>query len=171
MDTVSDMIDCATRSLKMVFDDGLDVPPVGGGTDKVRFLYGDGVPLSAWTAHSAGEGCDHPMLWVRLVQRFRSESFPTPSLSPAPCGAPRGVQIELGVARCDITDPEPSWTQLESMAEISLDDSWRIETALCATRNCAVKGNHASGGAMDAVLPVGPEGGVSAWVGSVWLQV
>lgn len=78
----------------------------------------------------------------------------------------RGVAVEVGVARCSDMSAKPKWSVLEREAEISLDDSWRIETALCIAATALKADDHAV--ATDTIAPLGPEGGLIAWTGMAY---
>ena len=62
----------------------------------------------------------------------------------------------------------PSWEDYATEAEISLDDSWRIELALCRAA-ALIRGIGYSAG-IGEVSPYGPEGGVVAWMGEAYVQ-
>jgi hypothetical protein len=159
-------------AMQQAFTGGSDNPPLGGGSEDVRLFAGDAIPLAAWDAHAEGCGCNVPFLWIRLARRYRSTSFPTPTVAPNPCGAPVVVALEVGVGRCAIVDPEPSWEQYEDEALVSFDDSWRIELALCqASSLIAADPDCATNTATDLVVPFGPEGGVIAWLGTLYVQL
>lgn len=169
-DPVDPVIDHVTAALAEAFDPDSVHPPIGGGSTDVRLLAGDAIPLAMWNAHADG-GCGEPFLWVRLARRYRSREFPDTAIAATPCGAPRAVQVEIGVGRCAVLDPEPSWEQYAAEAEVSLDDSWRVELALCRAA-ALITGDHTGGSAaIDDVIPFGPEGGVLAWSGNLYVQL
>lgn len=146
-------------------------PPDGGGSSEVRVFAGDAIPLSAWDAHAEGCGCGEPFLWVRLTRRYRSAQFPTPYVGPSPCGTPVVLAVEVGVGRCAVVGAQPSWDDYDREAEVSLDDSWRIELALCTAVKRVGKNGCGTQGAVDNVVPYGPEGGVIAWLGTAYVQI
>lgn len=170
VDPASEIVTVAMQVLREAYDpDGLcpPDPKYGGSTDVVRFFASDG-GLPYWDAN-----CKAPFLWVRVDRRYRSTpaGFPSATVADSPCGAGsiRVLAVEVGVARCSTADARPSWDKLATEAEIGLDDSWRIETALCGivarlrTTTRAV--------ATDTIAPVGPEGGVIAWTGMAYIQI
>lgn len=168
-DPASDIINVFLTTMRQAFDPASECPPDGGGSTAVRFFAGDG----ALPAGNPVEGCEEPFLWVRAAHRFRSRlgEFPAAYVGDAPCehtGVRRVLAVEVGVARCTTMDAEPDWDTLSSEAEVSLDDSWRIERVLCAAAKrlrspeCAV--------ATDTVAPAGPEGGIIAWTGMAYVQ-
>lgn len=168
-------VDCILNelisALREAFDPDSSLPPIGGGTTNVRLFAGDAVPLAAWDAHNADESCDHPFIWVRLVRRYRTQQFPAPYVGPAPCGMPSAVAIEVGVGRCAVVDAEPSWEQYANEAEISIDDSWRIDLALCRAMSKIEANECGLSTAIDSVVPYGPDGGVIAWIGTGYVQL
>lgn len=168
-DDASAIVDAYVRAMKLVFSPTSECPPVGGGSTDVRFFAGMAPPTDAWDAHSdGGEGCDNPFLWVRIMRRYRSLNFPTPTASVEACSAPRVLAIEIGVGRCAVTDAEPEWTQYAHEAEVSLDDSWRIEKALCVAAGILRGDNRPVG--IDTIEPYGPEGGIIGWTGAAYIQ-
>lgn len=168
-------VDCILNelvsALKEAFDPNSGNPPLGGGTTDVRLFAGDGIPLAAWDAHAEGEGCDHPFLWVRLIRRYRTRDFPAPYVGPAPCGSPSAIAVEIGVGRCAVVEAEPSWEDYANEAEISIDDSWRIDLALCRAMSKVEHKECGLSTAIDVVVPYGPEGGVIAWIGTAYVQL
>lgn len=167
-DNASCIINHLKNALYLAFKTDQDSPPLGDGIDSVeavKFFAGDGIPLAFFQSlTNGGEDCS-PFIWVRLHNRYRTLNFPTPHVGPAPCGTGRAVKIEVGIARCAIIDPEPSDDDYATEAEIELDDSNRIDLALCAGLRAALKHECATATALDNVLPFGPEGGVIAWMG------
>jgi hypothetical protein len=137
------------------------MPPLGGGSLTVRFLAGDVVAMELFDAHTDQAGCDEPFLWVRVSRRFRTTSFPSPETGPAACPLPRVITVEIGVGRCAKLSAEVNWTDIESEAEISLDDSWRIELALCHIITAFKEQNRLI--SVAEIVPIGPEGGVLGW--------
>lgn len=170
-DAAHEVINAVMSAMRWAFDPASEQPPVGGGSTTVRFFGGDGLPIEAWDAHAAGTDCDDPFLWVRLARRYRAETFPQQALAPAPCGLPVAVVVEVGVGRCAVVEAQPSWEDYETEAEVSLDDSWRVELALCRAASAITRQDIATATAIDAITPYGPEGGVIAWLGSLYVQL
>lgn len=150
--------------------------PLGGGTELVRVFAGAAAPLAAVDMHLEGDGCgcgQQPFVWVRLMRRYRSRQFPQPYVGDDPCGSPVVVAVEIGIARCAavFAGENCTWAAYEAEAEISLDDSRRIEVALCRAVGL-LKASHCSDvAATDMVVPFGPEGGVMAWIGTLYARV
>ena len=169
-DPASEIVSAVMEALRAAFDPNSECPPVGGGKDAVvRFFGGDGIPMAAWNAHTVGEGCDHPFLWVRVLRRYRTNNLPTPVIDTTACGLSRAIALEIGVGRCATVEVDPTWQEYAAEAEISLDDSWRIEQALCyAGSLCRSKLGYAS--ATDQITPYGPDGGVVAWMGTIYVE-
>lgn len=170
-DAAHEVVNTVMAAVREAFDPASEFPPVGGGSTTVRFFGGDGLPIEAWDAHADGTDCGDPFLWVRLARRYRTTAFPTPSLAPSPCGSPVALVIEVGVGRCAVVGAQPTWEDYETEAEISLDDSWRVELALCRAASVLTSSLRADNTAIDAVVPYGPEGGVIAWLGSLYVQL
>lgn len=170
-DCIMNAVICAMRE---VFSPTSSQPPLGGGSDTVRLFAGDATPLGAVDMHIDDPdcGCSQPFLWARLVRRYRSRTFPAPYVGIDPCGSPRVVAIEVGVARCAVIAREAcAWKDLEEEAEISMDDSWRIEMALCRASALMNAKQCSDMTATDAVIPYGPEGGLIAWTGTIYARV
>lgn len=167
IDPASAIINTITRSLRGGFTPDSVCPPPGGGSTDIRFFAGDGAPLAAWDAHASGQGCDDPFLWVRAMRRYRSKVFPTPVLDGSPCELPKVIVIEIGVGRCAVVDAEPTWDDYAREAEISLDDSWRIERVLCHASGILQRDGYLV--STDTIAPYGPEGGIIAWTGVVYV--
>ncbi len=168
-DPASAIIDAYAQALGEVFDPTSDCPPVGGGTTTVRFFGGDAIPMAAWNAHtSGGEECQIPFLWIRVIRRFRTREFPNQEVGIDACSLPRVIALEIGAGRCATVDLDPSWEDYAAEAEVSLDDSWRVELALCRAA-ARIRGIGYSAGSGE-VSPYGPEGGVVAWMGEAYVQ-
>lgn len=187
-----DPAECAVQTILCVMrevftQENTPNPPLGGGTSTVRFLAGDATPLSLWDAHASECECGTPLVWVRLLRRYRTNSeasrfgtasFPAPYVGDAVCGGlPVVAVFEVGIGRCAVVDDPRNgvdWNAHDREAEVSLDDSWRIELAMCAASGrltadggdgpCATKVG------VDAVSPFGPDGGVLAWTGTMYVQ-
>lgn len=169
------IINEAIRAMKAVFSPNSSQPPIGGGSTTVRFFAGEATPLSAVDLHVAEEGCacgEAPFLWVRLMRRYRSKVFPQPYVGDDGCGSPVVVAIEVGIARCAVMfSEECNFEDYATEAEISLDDSWRVEKALCIAAGWMKADLCSDAVALDAVTPYGPEGGVIAWTGILYARV
>ncbi|RJO72972.1 hypothetical protein D5S18_22105 [Nocardia panacis] len=161
MDPAATIIGLAVTRLRQVFSPDASVPPLGGGTDRVWIVAGAEVVPPPWVGTDSGSctGCG-PYIWVRLVRRWRTEEFPTESVS-AWCAAQAAVTIEAGIARCHALDA--SAAELEEIAAVQWDDSWRIDRALCAATADAKAAGVASDTALGAGEPFGPDGLVIAW--------
>lgn len=168
-DPAGEIVTAYMTALGEAFDPLSDCPPVGGGTTTtVRFFGGDAIPMAAWNAHTESDDCETPFLWVRVMRRFRTLEFPTQDISIESCGLPRVIALEIGAGRCATVEANPSWDDYAAEAEISLDDSWRIELALCRASTLVRGLGHSAG--TGEVSPYGPEGGVIAWMGEAYVQ-
>ncbi|WP_280499025.1 hypothetical protein [Nocardia cyriacigeorgica] len=163
------IIGLVVEQLRAFFGPDAAVQPLGGGTDVVRILAGDVATPPPWLGSEQDDctGCD-PFLWVRLVRRWRTGNFPqeTPS---AVCGAARVVTVEAGIARCYPITDDP--TEQEQHALIQLDDSWRIDNALCLAMRKAENTDVALSTTIGAGEPIGPEGLVLLWVQQAHAQL
>lgn len=160
-DPASDIITKTIAALRDMFDPGLECPPIGGGWETgdsagaVMFVPGEGPGWDPIATQSADGGCDTPFLWVRLVTRFRTVSFPEHTPMTPPCGGVQCIVLELGVGRCVDMSPEADWATAATEAEIAVDDSWRLDRAMCLAAGRIKNGIFA----FDPVNPLGPEGG------------
>jgi hypothetical protein len=148
------------------------MPPLGGGTTNVRFFAGD--DAKAFVDLALGPNCKEPFLWVRAGERYRSRAreFPNPIRGNFQCGNKDVfdvLTVEVGVARCVSMDERPNWDRLDSEAEISLSDSWRISLALCDAQRVLARPERAF--ATDTVAAYGPEGGIVCWTGVAFVQL
>lgn len=171
VECIINQIICAMRE---AFDPNSSYPPLGGGSTIIRTFAGDATPLAAVDLHINDVDCGNaPFLWVRLVRRYRSQTFPNPYVGKDGCASQRVVAVEVGVARCAVieTGDGPKWADLATEAEISLDDSGRIELAMCRAFALMQKDQCSDMQAADAVIPYGPEGGVIAWTGTLYAAV
>lgn len=168
-DPASEVVDAFTAAMVEAFDPASACPPVGGGSTVVRFFAGDGA-LPAWDPDTSREDM---FLWVRLDRRYRSRSadFPTAFVADSECrnsAVFHVLAIEVGVARCTSMEDGCNWDQLAREAEISLDDSWRIEKVLSKLA-CRLR-SKTRAVATDTIAPIGPEGGIIAWTGMAYVQ-
>lgn len=173
-DGVECILNQAICAMREAFDPASSYPPLGGGSTTVRAFAGDATPLAAVDMHIADAGCGNdPFLWVRLVRRYRSQTFPTPYVGPEGCRSQRVAAVEVGVARCAVieTGEGTDWKALAEEAEISLDDSGRIELALCRASALMQSAKCSDMQAVDGIVPFGPDGGVIAWTGTLYAAV
>lgn len=176
-DPASDVVNAFVVAMKAAFNPADSVqPPLGGGSTDVRFFASDGaLPTSVWDPDNGGlaAGCRDPLLWVRVDRRYRAKArdFPAAFVGDKDCkdaDVVRALAVEVGIARCSDMSAKPKWSALEREAEVSLDDSWRIETALCLAATALRKAKHAV--ATDTIAPLGPEGGLIAWTGMAYVS-
>lgn len=143
-------------------------PPTGGGSTEVWTFAGDGALPDAVVCKPG-----IPFLWLRLDRRFRARKrdFPAAFVADGNCATSvdviRAVAVEIGVARCTTMEASPKRAVLEDEATVSLDDSWRLDLALCMAAN-ALK-SESTPVATDTVAPIGPEGGLIAWTGMAYI--
>lgn len=161
---------CAMRE---VFDPSASYPPLGGGSRTVRVFAGEATPIGAVDMHVADCECGKdPFLWVRLVRRYRTQTFPQPYVGPNYCETQTAVAVEVGVIRCAVIETDTvDWKALAEEAEVSLDDSGRIELALCRAASLMREKRCSDMQALDAVSPYGPDGGVIGWLGTLYAAV
>ena len=160
-DPASAVIDAVIAAMKDLFDPASECPPIGGGSKTVHFFAGEG-------AYFDEIECSQPMLWVRFNSRFRTEGFPDPSVVTLPCGAGEAITVEAGVARCSQMGGDITPKEVAKEAEISMDDSWRLNKLTCAL-NSKLGGLHQIG--QESVSAWGPEGGVIAWATMLYIMV
>jgi len=164
-DPAARVVDVFSAVMGELFGPG-DCPPRGGACERVWFYAGDGA------MPTVGE-CE-PLVWVRVAHRFRSKlaGFPAAFVGSGQCqGADvvPVVAVEVGVSRCTSMEVEPDWATQREEALVSLDDSWRIDRALCLAQT-RLKSNTRKFAA-DTVAPAGPMGGVIAWTGMAYVQL
>lgn len=170
-DPANCVINTVANAMRAAFDPGSAQPPIGGGSTMVRLFAGDGLPIQAWDFHRE-DGCDEPFVWVRLMRRYRSENFPAPYSGGDPCPKPVVIAVEVGVARCALVSAgECDWDCYENEAEISIDDSWRIERALCFAATQLRASTCALQVGLDTIAPFGPDGGVGGWTGALFAEL
>lgn len=169
-DPAEAVVNAFITALLQVYDPESECPALGGGTTDVRFFAGDGPALATFDAHtSSGKNCGVPFVWVRVARRYRTKNFPAPVLDEDPaCGTRKVLAIEVGVARCAVVELQPTWAKYAAEAEVSLDDSWRIEGALCVAGGILRKAGHTV--AVDTINPYGPEGGIIAWFANAYID-
>jgi hypothetical protein len=161
-DEASNVINSFIGEMLAAFNpDDAVMPPLGGGSNTVRFLAGDVIPLELWDAHTSASDCDEPFLWVRMTRRYRTSSFPAADTAAVAIMLPRVISLEIGVGRCSALSAEVDWGEIQTEAEVSLDDSWRIELALCNAVAQMKKQDRLV--SIGEIVPFGPEGGVIAW--------
>lgn len=175
-DGVECILNNIIKALREWFRPDSNYPPVGPGTERVRVFAGDAAPLSAVDMHNEDcGGCGNdPFLWIRLMRRYPTDMdrFPGATLGQSPCGNIMAVAIEVGIARCAaVFDDNCDWTAYESEAEISLDDSWRLQMALCMATGLLKDSECSDATTLDSIIPYGPEGGVIAWIGTLYVRV
>lgn len=163
-DPLQHAVDVIRTALLTCFDPASDFPPAGGGSTTCRIIAGDVVALELWDAHAQGSDCKEPFLWVRVMRRFRSKTFPKAEMA-IDCDMMPVADIEIGVGRCSMLSAEPDWDELAIEAETALDDSFRLQVALCRAMSALKDDGHTVG--TGTISPYGPEGGVVAWNGTL----
>ena len=171
-DPANCVLNTVASAMRLVMAPTSEQPPLGGGTDRVLFFAGEALPIEAFNFYRADSECAEPFVWVRLIRRYRSKNFPAPYNGGDPCPVPVVVPIEVGIARCAAVDMgDCDGACYESEAEISLDDSWRIERALCFAASKLRQTRCALQVGLDDIVPYGPSGGVVAWTGVLYAQL
>ena len=174
-DPAVDIVVAYTAAMREAFTPSSSCPPAAG-SDDVRFIAGEGPALVAFDVHTRGNGkCKQPFLWVRLARRYRTgkdADLIQPVLDNGErCDSlPRVVAIEVGVARCSVAvDERAGWDKYEYEAQQSMDDSWRLELALCRAAGKLRAVRHEV--ATDVLNPVGPDGGLIGWIGTAYIRI
>ncbi|AKF14284.1 hypothetical protein SEA_VINCENZO_22 [Mycobacterium phage Vincenzo] len=165
-DPAMEVIGGVTTALAEFFRADQVCPPMVGATANIRFFAGDGAPLAAWDSH-ASQGCNEPFVWVRAMRRYQSQTFPNPTVATN-CKLLRVLPVEVGVAWCAVVDQEPKWSDYAHEAAVSMDTAWRLETALCAAATTLRNDDSERLVGTDIVNPYGPEGGVIAWIATLY---
>ncbi|MGA6208058.1 hypothetical protein ACPESR_25225 [Nocardia testacea] len=165
------VIGLMAAGLRRAFTEDQTTPPMGGGAQTVRFLAGDALPGAVWNAHRTGCDCEKPMIYLRVVRRFRTSQLPEERRDQkSGCDEPRALTVEAGIMRCAITDAEPEWDDLEQEAFVALDDSFRLDQALVWAM-ADIEEKVALSTMLAAGEPYGPEGGIIAWTQWAHIQL
>lgn len=154
------------QELQRMFSEG---EPFGGKipAERVQHRVGSQVVLDGFSDVDGTGECEG-LVWLTVLRRYRTSEFPVESFESGNCSQPRAVLVQLGVARCSATmtddggPPNPDDVHMEAIR--GLDDSARLDRALCAAADLLDEQGMISGWAADAAEPVGPEGGVITWV-------
>jgi hypothetical protein len=157
--------------VRAVYSPTSDYPPVGGGSTKVHFVSGEGPswdPLAGRIGEQGDdEDCPDPFLWVRLVNRYRSETFPEATMRPGCPGIPVLV-LEVGVGRCVNIDAAVDWSIIATEAEWGLDDAFRLDKIVCVLTGYL--GERALVAA-EPITPEGPDGGGIVWSTTIFIGI
>lgn len=164
-DNVREIVTTAQAVLLEFFGPDAAVKAKVGTVNEVRLFAGDGIPLAAW--NSIG-GCGDVFVWVRVVRRYRTRGFPTPTIDSAPCGLPKALALEVGVASCASMEESPRWEDYAREADEAMDTAWRLEEALCVMSSRLKRDDSERLTGVDTVTPYGPDGGVLAWTGVLY---
>ncbi|MEU9805429.1 hypothetical protein [Mycobacterium sp. NPDC050853] len=171
-DSASDIVNVFISALRQGYDPSSRCPPPEVDVvPAVRFFASDGGVPKSWVPFL---GCESgPFLWVRVAMRYRAriKDFPAAFTGGQTCAdadVKRVLGVEIGVARCTEMEAEPDWDTIAREAEISLDDSWRLETVLCAAAARLRRDGYAV--ATDTIAPDGPDGGLIAWTGMAYVS-
>lgn len=163
-----------TMALGALFGPDDECPAKVGTTTNVRTFAGDGLPLAAWDAHVGSKnGCKEPFVWQRVRRRYRSSNFPSPTIAASPCDLIRVLELEMGVGWCAEMGDERGqvpWPKLEAEAVKAMDTAWRLEEALCMVSQLVKKDDAQQQVGTDTLVPYGPEGGVIAWSGILYVS-
>ena len=157
--------------VRAVYRPDSEYPPVGGGTTAVHFVSGEGPSWDPMLGRYGDEqdqtDCPDPFLWVRLITRYRSTSFPEAAVADGCDGIPVLV-MEVGVGRCVNIDPEVDWSVIAKEAEWGLDDAYRLDKIACV-----LKGYLANRAlvAAEPATPEGPDGGGIVWSTTVYIGI
>lgn len=77
--------------------------------------------------------------WVRFVNQFPSERFPSPDTQGASCNSPMAYVLELGIARCTPSGTANSITGYQAPTLDALVDATRIQMADKAAMLAAIR--------------------------------
>lgn len=159
--------------LRAEFTDG---NPHGGkiSAERVQLRPGVEVALDGFTTEG-GEECEG-LIWVNPVRWFKSRDFPAEAGAPlGGCGLPTVMAIQVGVARCSQAMDEygepPSAERMNFEGVRSMDDAARLDKALCEASSALDEAGLLNGYYAEAAEPIGPGGGVVAWVVQTFWQL
>lgn len=157
------------EAMRGVFVDA-EKAPIGGAMATIEHRPGTDVALDGLFV-----GDCPGLAWVNVIRMFRTSDFPAESDRLSPCSGTRAATIQVGAARCVATVDDqgypPDAAAMEHDALVGLDDAHRLEVALCrAAKACDDLGlTHAA--TWSAAEPIGPQGGVLAWVQTITVQL
>lgn len=168
IDPLFDAVTVVINIVRGLYDPNSTYPPVGGGTATVHFVSGEGPswdPLASRIGEDAdGEACD-PFIWVRLVSRYMSRTFPEPD-AVSGCQGVDTIALEVGVGRCVNIDPVADYTVIAREAEWGFDDAFRLGKVACLVAGQFGDDYQV---AYEPALPEGPEGGGIVWSTTVYI--
>lgn len=169
MSTLTPVVGQVIEALRGVFCDP-DRPPLGGTVPAIEHRPGADIALDGLFQ----PGCPG-IVWANVIRIARSRDFPNEQDSAPPCQGPRTVTIQVGAARCASTVDDqgypPTAAQMEHDALIGLDDAERLEVALCRAWKAIEDCDLGVQAAWTATEPIGPQGGVLAWVKTITVQL
>lgn len=147
-----------------------DDAPLGGKVDTIEHRPGTDVALDGLFI-----GDCPGLAWVNVIRLYRTADFPTESDRLAPCSGVPVAVIQAGVARCvatvDAQGYPPTAEDMEHDALVGLDDAARLERALCVAARRAMDLDVVDAAVWSATEPIGPQGGVLAWVATLTVQL
>lgn len=142
--------------------------PFGGkiSADRVQHRVGNDLVFDEFST-GGGEECEG-VAWVSAIRRYRTEQFPAESFTSGNCGTQKALMVLVGVTRCSMTiDDNGEAADAERVnweGVRGLDDSSRLDNAICAAGKELDDRGVILGWAVDAIEPVGPQGGAIVWV-------
>lgn len=149
--------------LRVQFHEGT---PLGGAVpiERIQHRIGAEVVLDGFDGN---DDCD-ALVWVSILRRYRTVDFPSEAYEIDNCRVGKAITIVVGIARCtsmmdDYGNP-PDPDQVAHEAVVGIDDSSRLDAALCRAGRVLEDDGRANGFALDAAEPMGPSGGIVAWV-------
>ena len=115
-------------------------------------------------AEVAWDECCEGQLWIRVIRAHPVDPPPSKTFNVNGCGYRLGIQIGLGVIRCQTgldsqdASKHPTAAQLTADAVTMLRDAGALERVLCAAELI-----------IDQWTPLGPKGGCYGGEWTAWL--
>lgn len=145
-------------------------PPLGGVVDQIEHRPGADVALDGlFVGNCPG------LVWANVLRMWRTDQFPAEVDTVAPCRGMPVAAIQVGAARCvgtvDAQGYPPTAERMEQDAVVGLDDAARLERAVCRAAALADERGLTLNATWSALEPIGPQGGVLAWVQTLTVQL
>lgn len=147
-----------------------EVEPLGGRVSTVEHRPGADVALDGLF-----EGDCDGLVWANVLRAFRTTAWPSESENLTPCQGVPAALIQLGAARCVATLDDngyaPDANAMEHDALVGLDDAQRLDRAACIAAARAEEHGFILSSTRSGIEPIGPQGGVLAWVVTLNVQL
>lgn len=159
------------EAMRSQFTSDAATAPLGGVVPTIEHRPGADVALDGLQY----EDCTG-IVWVNVLRMYRTTVWPNEDDGGIhPCHGALAVVIQVGAARCvstvDAQGYPPPPDAMEHDALVGLDDADRLEKALCIASREIDRLNLANGTVVGSSEPIGPQGGILAWVKTINVQL